>query len=249
MKALGIIPARYASTRLPAKPLQLLGGKPLIQRVYENARKARKLDRVVVVTDDRRIYSVVADFGGEVAMTPEELPSGTDRCAFVARQYDYPIVANIQGDEPFLPPGVIDEAISVLENEPETVMATTARRGITPAELNNPNVVKVLIDRRGRALYFSRQNIPFIRDPQEQPAQHPALVHAGLYIYRREFLLQFTTLPVTILEQLEKLEQLRVLEHGFGIRVVVTDQTTLGIDTWEDLQQAQAIIEDYEANN
>lgn len=247
MKALGIIPARYASTRLPAKPLQLLGGKPLIQWVYENATQAQKLDQIIVATDDRRILDVVQGFGGTAVLTPESLASGTDRCAYVARQYPHPIVANIQGDEPFLSPALIDETIAVMEQEAQTVMVTTARRHITTEELHNPNVVKVLVNRLGQALYFSRQNIPFVRDPSEPLEQHPALVHTGLYIYRRDFLLEFTTLPVTVLERLEKLEQLRALENGYPIRVIETEQKSLGIDTWEDLQQAQKLVEEYEA--
>lgn len=247
MKALGIIPARYASTRLPAKPLQLLGGKPLIQRVYENAARARSLSRLIVATDDQRILEVVRGFGGEAVLTPENLPSGTDRCAYVAQQYQYPIIANIQGDEPFLDPALIDAAVEVLEKEPQTVLVTAARRRITPEELTNPNVVKVLVNRHGQALYFSRQNIPYLRDPLTNSEPHPALVHLGLYVYRREFLLQFTALPVTALERWEKLEQLRALEHGYPIRVIATDQSSLGIDTWEDLQQAQKILEEYEA--
>jgi len=249
MKALGIIPARYASTRLPGKPLQLLHGKPLIQRVYENACRAKRIERLLVATDDQRIYETVEKFGGEAFLTPSDLNSGTDRCAWVARQLDYPLIANIQGDEPFLAPQVIDDAIADLEANPTAGMATAARRGITQEELQNPNVVKVLIDRQGNALYFSRQNIPYIRDSEDLPTKHPALVHYGLYIYRRDFLLKLTTLPLTDLERLEKLEQLRALEHGFSIRVVVTDQPSFGIDTWEDLQKAVRLIEEYETNH
>lgn len=248
MTTLGIIPARHASTRLPGKPLQLLRGKPLIQRVYENASRAKRLDRLLVATDDQRIFETVKNFGGEALLTPSDINSGTDRCAWVARQFDYPLIANIQGDEPFLAPQVIDEAIADLAENPAAVMTTAARRGITQAELHNPNVVKVLVDLHGKALYFSRQNIPFIRDSENTPAEHPALVHYGLYVYRRDFLLQFTTLPMTELERLEKLEQLRALEHGFSIRVVVTDQPSFGIDTWEDLQKAEKFIEEYEAS-
>lgn len=247
MKALGIIPARYASTRLPAKPLQLLKGKPLIQRVYENARRAQTLAKLIVATDDSRIYETVQAFGGEVVLTPAELPSGTDRCAFVAHKYDYPIVVNIQGDEPFLPPAVIDAGVGVLEKEAEVMVATAARRNITQAELANPNVVKVLVNKRSEALYFSRQNIPYLRNLEDAPANHPALVHYGLYVFRRNFLLNFTTLPVTILEQMERLEQLRILEHGYKIKVVVTDEPSLGIDTPEDLINAEKILADYES--
>jgi len=246
MKAAGIIPARYQSTRLPGKPLVRIDGKPLIQHVYENALKCSNLDSLVVATDDERILEVVQKFGGEAVMTPSALPSGTDRCAFVARSMDVDIVANIQGDELFLDTRTIDKAIDLLKHKPEMQVVTAARIGIRKEELENPNIVKVLIDKHQNALYFSRRNIPYIRSKGHLQS-HLALVHIGLYVYRKSYLLQFVDMPPSTLERLEHLEQLRILENGDRIHVVLTDKFSIGIDTPEDVKQAERILKSNEA--
>ncbi|MBU4445158.1 MAG: 3-deoxy-manno-octulosonate cytidylyltransferase [Candidatus Marinimicrobia bacterium] len=246
MKAAGIIPARYQSARLLGKPLVKIDGKPLIQHVYENALKCSNLDSLVVATDDERILEVVQKFGGEAVMTPSDLSSGTDRCAFVARSMDVDIVANIQGDEPFLDTSMIDKAIDLLKRKPEMQVVTAARRRIRNEELENPNIVKVLIDKYQNALYFSRRNIPYIRSKGLLPS-HPALAHTGLYVYRKSYLLQFVNMPPSTLEQLEQLEQLRILENGDRIHVVLTDKFSIGIDTPEDVKQAERILKSHEA--
>ncbi len=246
MKAAGIIPARYQSARLPGKPLVRIGGKPLIRHVYENALKCSNLDSLVVATDDERILEVVQQFGGEAVMTPSGLPSGTDRCAFVARSMDVDIVANIQGDEPFLDTGMIDKAIDLLRHKPEMQVVTAARTGIRNEELENPNIVKALIDKHQNALYFSRRNIPYIRSKGHLQS-HPALVHIGLYVFRKSYLLQFVDMPPSTLERLEQLEQLRILENGDRIHVVLTDKFSIGIDTPEDVKQMERILKSNEA--
>ncbi|MFA4838045.1 MAG: 3-deoxy-manno-octulosonate cytidylyltransferase [Candidatus Neomarinimicrobiota bacterium] len=243
MNIVGVIPARFSSTRLPGKPLEKIAGKTLIRRVYENAGKSRLLTRLIVATDDERIRQEVESFGGIAVLTPSDLPSGTDRVACVAKDEPAEIVVNIQGDEPFLDPTVIDDAIQTLMQSPECVVSTAGRTNITEKELADPNVVKILTNCRGEAIYFSRQNIPFVRDDKTPKSPHPALVHIGLYVYRREFLFKFTSLPVSRLEEIEKLEQLRIIENGYRIKVVKTDRASLGIDTPEDLQQAEKMIQ------
>ncbi len=246
MKVLGIIPARFAATRLPGKPLVVLKGKTLIQRVYENARNCRLIDRLVVATDDQRIVDHVNSFGGECQMTPPELPSGTDRCAYIAKDTDFDIVVNIQGDEPFLHSEVIDLAVQALIDDPTLPVGTAARINIIEEEMTDPNVVKVIVNNRDEAIYFSRANIPYVRDKSTPVTNHPALVHMGLYVYRADFLQKFTKLPVSVLESLEKLEQLRVLENGGRIKVVRTTRRSLGIDTPADVEQALKYLENYE---
>lgn len=245
MKAVGIIPARFGATRLPGKPLRILAGKPLIRWVYENAARCRLLTELIVATDDERILDAVHTFGGKAVMTPADLPSGSDRCAFVARTLDAEIIANIQGDEPFLDIGVLEKAIRLLRSDPGLNVVTAARTGITAEELTNPNVVKVLLDKDRNALLFSRQNIPYIADRTALNI-HPARRHIGLYLFRNSYLQRFVALPQGDLERLERLEQLRILENGEKIRVVETDQYSAGIDTEADLQKAERIIETYE---
>ncbi len=242
MNVLGIIPARYNSTRLLGKPLKILKGKSLIQRVYENALKSELINELVVATDDNLILEHVESFNGKAILTPSDLPSGTDRVAYVAKSYDYDIVANIQGDEPFLSHETIDDCIRSLVNNDNLLVSTAARSGITEAELNDPNIVKVLLNRRSEAIYFSRQNIPYIRSNSCSTVNNPALVHIGLYIYRKDFLLRFIEMPVSNLEQLEQLEQLRILENGYSIKVIVTDGDSFGIDTPEDIKEAEKVL-------
>jgi 3-deoxy-manno-octulosonate cytidylyltransferase (CMP-KDO synthetase) len=241
----GIIPARYASTRLPAKALTDICGKPMVQRVYEQAKKSRLLERVVVATDDRRIEEVVFRFGGEVMMTPTTCTSGSDRCAVAAQAIDADLIVNIQGDEPLIPPTMIDQAIQPLIDDQTIPMGTIVRPIMTAAELHDPAVVKVVIDRDGYALYFSRSVIPYMRDipDKEQWSDHHNFYkHFGLYVYRKEFLLQYSTLPATELEKAESLEQLRVLEYGYKIRVTVSQNDSIAVDTPEDLVRVVDII-------
>ncbi|MBF0622671.1 MAG: 3-deoxy-manno-octulosonate cytidylyltransferase, partial [Magnetococcales bacterium] len=223
-----VIPARFASTRLPGKPLADIGGRPMIVRVLEQAAQA-DVDHVVVATDDQRIYDAVKAHNGSVMMTRSDHVSGTDRVAEVARQLDVDIVVNIQGDEPFLQPNVIDEAVSPLRQDASIPMSTLAHSIHTMREVMDPNVVKVVCDLTGFALYFSRAPIPFDRDAfAEWPhgvQTIPSAMrrHVGIYVYRTEFLQTFSKLPPSPLEKYERLEQLRVLENGYRIRVVETE--------------------------
>ncbi len=242
MKVLGVIPARFASSRLPGKPLADLCGKPLIQRVYENALKCSEIDKLIVATDDERIVQCVNDFGGNSEMTPSELPSGTDRVAFVAKQYNYDIVVNIQGDEPFLESNVIGGAINTLVQNKNYNISTAAKVGLNEYELNSPNDVKVILNKYNEAIYFSRQNIPFIRDVENNNIKTPALKHIGLYVFRYSFLMEFIKMKPTTLEKLEKLEQLRIIENGHKIYVEKTYKDSFGIDTPEDLKKARGMI-------
>ena len=242
-KVVGIIPARYDSKRLPGKPLVLIQGRPMIQHVYQRATQATTLERLVVATDDPRIQKAVAHFGGEVLMTSPEHQSGTDRVAEAARQLmltDDAIVVNIQGDEPLLRAEMIDSLVQNLKENSDFPMATLAYPGTDKNDLADPGVVKVVIDARGRALYFSRSPIPACRDRSAPP---PYYKHLGFYGYRNGFLQEFTKLSVGVLENLEKLEQLRALEHGFSISVVITPFDSISVDTPEDLVRVQKIME------
>ena len=237
--SLGIIPARFASTRFPGKPLVEISGKTMIRRVYEQASKSG-LDEVVVATDDERIFRHVSDFGGNAVMTSPEHPSGTDRCAEVAAlpEYaDFEIVVNIQGDEPFIQPSQIDLAVDVLIKNKNCPIATLAKQIEQPEALFNPNVVKVVFDKKIQALYFSRSPVPFLRNvPQaEWLAQGRFFKHIGLYAFRRETLLAVAALPPGQLERAESLEQLRWLENGYAIAIALTEFETIGIDVPEDL--------------
>ncbi|MBL7135274.1 MAG: 3-deoxy-manno-octulosonate cytidylyltransferase [Candidatus Marinimicrobia bacterium] len=243
MNVLGVIPARYNSTRLPGKPLKVLNGKSLIQRVYENALKSKLINELVVATDDERIFKHVKSFGGKSVLTPSYLPSGTDRAAYVAKLYGCDIIANVQGDEPFLSCEVIDDCIKALIDNDNLLVSTAAHSGIREAELADPNTVKVLVNRTSEAIYFSRQDIPYIRLNGILIADHPALIHIGIYVYRKDFLLRFIGMPVSKLERLEQLEQLRILENGYKIKVIITDKDSFGIDTPEDLGKAENILQ------
>ena len=239
-----IIPARFGSTRLPGKPLAEIAGKPMIQHVYERAQRAQLVHDVIVATDDLRIITAVEKFGGRAVITPPDAPSGSDRIAHVAsRLPDAEIIVNVQGDEPFLPPAMIDEAIRPLHADPQVRVGTLARRIEDAVTLQDPAVVKVVLDSNGNALYFSRSPIPFGRDMTmtELLAGIPVYRHIGLYVYRREFLLHYTRLAQTPLEQAEKLEQLRILEHGYPIRVAVTTHHSIAVDTPSDLERARAL--------
>lgn len=242
MGAVAVIPARFGSTRFPGKPLAAKTGKPLIQHVYEQAAKARSVDRIIVATDDRRIADAVIAFGGEAVMTGEH-PNGTSRIAEVAATLTCEVIVNVQGDEPAMEPGLIDAAVAALLAAPSAPMATIASPFADHEDPNDPNLVKVVLSRRGNALYFSRAPIPCWRDRDRdlagnaaaRPASQP-LKHVGLYVYRREFLATFMTLAQTPLETTEQLEQLRVLEHGFEIAVAVGHAAFHGIDTPEQYE-------------
>ena len=231
---MAVIPARLASTRFPAKALANTTGKYLIQHVCEQVAAVPSIARVIVATDHARIAEAVASFGGTVVMTRAEHESGTDRVAEVARDLDCDIIVNVQGDEPEIEPAALERLIALF-GEPDCTMATlacpfSAVPGGNPAD---PNTVKVVVDHRGRALYFSRACIPFPRDGQFAAGAGP-LLHLGTYAYRREFLLRLATLAPTALEKTERLEQLRVLEHGFDIRVALAERAAVGIDTPAD---------------
>ncbi len=235
MSAIAVIPARYASTRFPGKPLARETGKFLIQHVVEQVELARSIDRVIVATDDRRILEAVASFGGHAVMTREDHVSGTDRIAEVAEKYDADIFVNVQGDEPEIEPSHIDQLVSVMTADADLPIGTLACPFPADADPRDPNAVKVVVDRRGRALYFSRSLIPYPRDEHGVPGDARSwLLHIGIYAYRREFLRRLASLPTGALERIEKLEQLRVLEAGHSIAVGIVERAAVGIDTPED---------------
>jgi 3-deoxy-manno-octulosonate cytidylyltransferase (CMP-KDO synthetase) len=227
-----VIPARYAATRLPGKPLAQIDGRPLIWYVWEKARKSRLASRVVVATDDLRIMEAVRAFGGEARMTSADCASGTDRVAEVARGLSEEIVINLQGDEPMMHPSVIDAVASPLLLDPNVSMSTAALLGEDPVEFNSFSVVKVVTDVSGNALYFSRSPIPHYRDAGSGRYRK----HLGIYGYRKDFLFTVASLPPTSLEEAERLEQLRVLQNGYGIRVVDVEHDSVGVDTPDDLE-------------
>jgi 3-deoxy-manno-octulosonate cytidylyltransferase (CMP-KDO synthetase) len=236
MEIVAVIPARFGSTRLPGKPLLSETGLPLIQHVVEAARKAQRLTRIIVATDDERIARAVVSFGGDVAMTRPDHPSGTDRVAEVAAGLgDVDLVVNLQGDEPEISGHAIDGLIALMERDPEAPMGTLATPIRDEQTYRDPSCVKVVLSGRNRALYFSRAPIPHHRDGAPVPPQ--ALLHLGLYAYRPDFLLRLARLEPTPLERCEKLEQLRVLEHGHPIAVEVVREASVGIDTPEDYQR------------
>lgn len=246
LKIVAIIPSRYASTRLPAKPLADICGKPMVQRVYEQAKRSALLTDVVVATDDRRILDAVTAFGGDAVMTPEDIQSGSDRIALVAKDRAADIVVNIQGDEPLIDPLLIDQTIRALLEAPAAVVSTAVKRTASHQDLFNANVVKAVMDKDGYALYFSRSPIPHVRDVRKDEDWFNGTLfykHFGIYVYRAEFLQHYTTLPQTPLEKAEKLEQLRVLENGFKMKCVVTEYESLPVDTPEDLAKVIAYIQ------
>jgi 3-deoxy-manno-octulosonate cytidylyltransferase (CMP-KDO synthetase) len=240
MKTIGVIPARYASTRFPGKPLVLVAGKPLVQHVVERCREARTLSEVIVATDDPRIAEVAGEFCA-VEMTAAEHPSGTDRVAEVLGRRACEAVVNIQGDEPLIDPRAIDAVAGALA---DAEMSTAGAPLQDAEEYENPNVVKVVVNAAGRALYFSRRTIPYLRDAAsgsiaEQLAAFPFLKHLGLYGYRRDTLLRLVQFPVSPLERAEKLEQLRALENGIGIAVVRVRYLSVGVDRPEDVPRVE----------
>ncbi len=243
---IAVIPARYASTRLPGKPLRTLCGKPLIQHVYERARKVEIFDEVVVATDSEEICSCVEGFGGKALMTSAAHPTGTDRVAEVSTLYRAPIIVNIQGDEPLFDVHAVVGLVDRLGCEKDASVATLKYRIREPSDRVSPHVVKVVTDRRGYALYFSRSPIPYtMNGPTGGNVDSPAALcykHIGLYAFRREFLLRYRQLPQTALEKAERLEQLRILEHGYRILVLESSEDSIGVDTEEDLERVERLL-------
>jgi 3-deoxy-manno-octulosonate cytidylyltransferase (CMP-KDO synthetase) len=240
LSIVAVIPARYASTRLPGKPLADLDGRPMIEHVYRRVSASKLLSQVIVATDDLRIATRVHDFGGKVRLTKATHETGTDRLAEVAASLDCDVVVNVQGDEPLIDPHAIDELVAPFANEPAVQMTTLFRRINDAAELANPNIAKVVVDRGGFALYFSRAPIPYMRDPRG--GWPPMYRHIGLYGYRRKTLLVLASLEPTPLERAEALEQLRALEHGIRIKAVETRHESFEVNTPEDLEQVRRLL-------
>ncbi len=238
MKALGVIPARLYSTRLPEKLIRKVCDKYILQLAWRKACNARKLSRVIIATDHVKVKNVAESFGAEVMMTKETHQSGTDRVVEVARKFNYPIIVNIQGDEPLMRSESIDKLLGIFQKERTTQMATLCFRSRDKKMYNNPNVVKVVKDKDNNAVYFSRLPIPFFRETKEIEF----LKHLGIYAYRRSFLLKVPRLRKSILEDAEKLEQLRILENGYNIKVLEVVHDSVGIDTLDDLNEVERIL-------
>jgi 3-deoxy-manno-octulosonate cytidylyltransferase (CMP-KDO synthetase) len=240
---LGIIPARFASTRLMGKPLADIGGKPMLRHTWENAQKSKLLQDIVIAVDDEKVAQVARDFGAKVYITPKNVNTGTDRIAIVAKLIpEAHIIVNIQGDEPFIRGRMIDQAIEPLLFAPEVNVSTLAKKIETAEELKSISIPKVVFDYNNFAMYFSRSPIPFVRGARtslERVQKCDIYKHIGLYVYSRDSLLAYTQLAPTDLEQAEQLEQLRMLENGFKIKVVVTEFENLAVDTQEDLERAR----------
>ena len=241
-KVIVVIPARYGSTRLAGKPLISLAGKPMIQRVYERAKMAQRAERVIVATDDERIVRAVEGFGGEARMTRTEHRTGTERIAEVAAREEGDVFVNVQGDEPLLDPGAIDVAVNTLLEEPAASISTVATPIKTPGDIMDPNVVKTVLNFDGNALYFSRAPIPWVRDTASK-IQVRHLKHLGLYVFQREALLEYATLPQGELERIEQLEQLRWMENGWKIRVAEVEHDAISVDVREDVARVEKLLQ------
>ena len=241
---IGVIPARFASTRLMGKPLADIGGKPLVQHTYENASKSKLMNKIIIAVDDEKVKKVCKDFGAEVILTKKDFSSGSDRVSYVAsKKKKAEIIVNIQGDEPFINGTMIDQAIEPLLFDNNVNVSTLARKIRTQEELQSPDTVKVVFDYQNYAMYFSRSPIPYVRDAASRDdiiEKTEFYKHIGLYVYRRDHLLKFTKLKSTDLEMTEKLEQLRMLENGIKIKIVVTELDSIGVDTQDDLNKARA---------
>jgi 3-deoxy-manno-octulosonate cytidylyltransferase (CMP-KDO synthetase) len=243
MDAVGIIPARYGSTRFEGKLLADFCGKPVIQHTWENAKKSNFIDDLIIATDDKRIYNAAKGFGANVVYTSISHKSGSDRLTEVAASLDARVIVNIQADEPLLNPIMIDDVAEAVLKDNTLVMATLCHKINSAKEIHDPNVVKVVFDRNGLALYFSRSVIPYERiDPDDKSQVTDYYKHIGIYAYAKDFLFTFKSLPESRLEKIEKLEQLRVLENGYRIKVIETKFDTIGIDTPEDLKKAVEMI-------
>lgn len=241
-KVVVVIPARYGSMRLPGKPLLALAGKPMIQHVYERAKLSKLAKRVIVATDDKRIVKAVEEFGGEARITRTDHRTGTERVAEVAAHEEGEVFVNVQGDEPLLDPVAVDTAISFLLEEPAAAISTVATPIKTPADIMDPNVVKTVLDFDGNALYFSRAPIPWVRDTTGK-IQVRHLKHLGLYVFQRDALLEFPTLPQGELERVEQLEQLRWLENGWKIRVAEVEHDAVSVDVPEDVTRVEKLLQ------
>lgn len=243
MRVVAIIPARYASTRFPAKALADIHGKPMIQHVYERTQMADLIDEVIIATDDERILAAAHNFGAQAMLTSVHHETGTDRLAEVAEKLpDVDLIVNVQGDEPMIEAEMIDTAIAPLLEHADISMGTLMAHIDTQEDFVNPNVVKVVTDQRGMALYFSRSPIPHLRDAGPDAIRADGYKHIGLYVYKRDFLLRYPHLEPTPLEQTEKLEQLRALEHGYRIHVALTTHQSMGVDTPEDLEKVKIAL-------
>ncbi|MBI3601884.1 MAG: 3-deoxy-manno-octulosonate cytidylyltransferase [Candidatus Omnitrophica bacterium] len=239
MKTIGVIPARFASTRFPAKVLANIAGKPMIEHIWKRARQCRHLDDVLIACDHQDVFKVAVGFGAKAVMTDPNHPSGSDRIAEVVSPLAVDIVVNIQGDEPFVDPDVVDRLVVLLKNDSDCLMGTVIKEITDDKDFQNPHVVKCVIDSKGYALYFSRAPIPYHRHATK-PLELKGYKHFGLYAYRKNFLLQYKDWPKSILETTEQLEQLRVLERGYRIRTVVTTADSMAVDTPQDLKKAEA---------
>lgn len=243
-KIVAILPARYASERFPGKVIAPLAGRPLVMHTYERTLQSRLVSETVIATDDARVVDALAPFDANVVMTGTEHTTGTDRIAEVARTTDADIVVNVQADEPLVDPNLIDAAIQPLIDDPDLPMATARHRIQDESLIADPNCVKVVCDLQGHALYFSRHAIPFVRDAEDAAVNAEIYwQHVGLYVFRKEFLLEYAAMVPTPLEKLEKLEQLRVLENGYEIAVVEAERLSIGVDTPADLERAEAAIQ------
>jgi 3-deoxy-manno-octulosonate cytidylyltransferase (CMP-KDO synthetase) len=237
-----VIPARFGSTRLPGKPLVSLAGKPMIQRVYERAKMATQAHRVIVATDDERIVKAVESFGGTARMTRTDHRTGTERVAEVAAHEQGDVFVNVQGDEPLLDPTAVDTAVNALLNEPAAAISTVATLIKTPADIMDPNVVKTVLDFENNGLYFSRAPIPWVRDnASKMQVRH--LKHLGLYVFQRDALLEYPTLPQGELERIEQLEQLRWLENGWKIRVAEVEHDAVSVDVPDDVARVEKLLQ------
>lgn len=237
MKIAAIIPARYASTRFPGKPLALINGKPMIEHVYKRVNDLEEITELIIATDNKRIYDTVQGFGAKAVMTSPDINSGTDRIARVAAEISADIVVNVQGDEPLLKKEMLREAIKPFYEDSSVIMSTLKKKIIAEDEINNPNIVKVVTDKMGNALYFSRYPLPYLRN--ERAIYYK---HIGLYVYNKQFLLKYNQLEQTPLEKSESLEQLRVLENGYDIKVVETRYDSIGVDLPEDIARVERIL-------
>ncbi|MBI2095488.1 MAG: 3-deoxy-manno-octulosonate cytidylyltransferase [Candidatus Omnitrophica bacterium] len=241
MEAVGIIPARYGATRFEGKVLKDLCGKPVIQHVYERAKKAKLLDDLIVAADDDRIIQAVQGFGGRVVFTSKSHSTGTDRLTEVVNEMDVKIVVNIQGDEPLISPLIIDDLVRAMQDDPSVAMATVVKKSYSEEEFKSPDVVKAVIDQKNFALYFSRSPVPTLLRPADKQAFF--YKHIGIYAYNKDFLFTFKKLPASYLETHERLEQLRALENGYKIKAIETPLETVGVDTPEDLALAKSLLE------
>jgi 3-deoxy-manno-octulosonate cytidylyltransferase (CMP-KDO synthetase) len=258
MKCIAVIPARWASTRFKGKVLADINGKPMIQHVWERVKRAHEIDDVIVAVDREKVFKVVESFGGKAVYTSPEQPSGTDRLAEVANSLDADVIINVQADEPLVHPLMVDELAQVFKYEKNVQMATIVKRIHRKEDITNPNVVKVVVDRKGFALYFSRSPIPYIckrdrseleQNPDIEDVSGRYFKHIGIYAYTKDFLFTYTNLPKSMLEGEEKLEQLRVLEHGYKIKTVETRYDTISVDTPEDLDKVKALLNEGVGND